>query len=133
MQPDLPGATASEYRGAGTRPIPLWDGGVRVGAHVLTRLSVSCLSYLSSHPGASGAEVRRGLGVRHLSQVSRLLGRLESKALVANVPGRRGNAWTLTAHGRQVLNEAQPVWSATVDGGTETTSMPTPIFPSIPA
>lgn len=88
----------------------MWDGGVSVGRYVLTRLSVSCLSYLSSHPGVSGTEVCSGLGIRHLSQVSRLLGRLEAKGLVSNDGFGRQNAWELTPRGREVLGEAQPVW-----------------------
>ena len=111
MQPDKPGAVALDVGGEAPNAIPLWDGGVRVGTHVLTRLSVSCLSYLSANPGSSGTQVCRGLGVRHLSQVSRLLSRLEAKGLVANDRLRRENAWTLTPLGRRVLNESQPVWT----------------------
>lgn len=154
MQPNTPGAVApapAQSTGSVGRPrvargglglataagpqgsqfssaLPLWDGGLSLGTHVLTRLSVSCLSYLSSHPGASGTQVCQGLGVRHLSQVSRLLGRLEAKGLCANQPGARGNAWTLTPEGREVLNQAQPVWETHAGAQTD------PIFtPSIPA
>jgi DNA-binding MarR family transcriptional regulator len=98
-----------------------------VGTHVLTRLSVSCLSFLSSHPGASGTQVCHGLGVRHLSQVSRLLARLEAKGLIRNEPAGRGNAWSLTPEGREVLNQAQPVWAAPV---AQTKPIPTPTIPA---
>lgn len=118
MQPHTPGAAASAAQGSqATEAIPLWDGGVSVGRHVLTRLSLSCLSFLCSHPGVSGTQVCEGLGVRHLSQVSRLLGRLETKGLVHNEPERHGNVWTLTEAGRLVLNEAQPVWSPQAAAG----------------
>jgi DNA-binding MarR family transcriptional regulator len=112
MQPHIQGAPATDAGESQTpAAIPLWDGGVSVGSHLLSRSAVSCLSFLSSHPQSSGTDVRRGIGVRHLSQISRLLVRLEARGLVFNDPHARENAWSLTEYGREVLNEARPVWA----------------------
>jgi AcrR family transcriptional regulator len=45
------------------------------------------LRFVAAHPGSSGADVQRGLGVRHLSQVNRKLRRLEVEGLVRCEPG----------------------------------------------
>lgn len=45
------------------------------------------LRFVAAHPGCSGAEVQRGLGVRHLSQVNRKLRRLEADGYVRREPG----------------------------------------------
>lgn len=78
----------------------------------LTALVVSwqtarCLRFIRQHPGCSGVEVRRGLGMRHDSQVSRLLARLERDGLAAGEGSRAPRAWRVTARGEAVL-EALP-------------------------
>jgi AcrR family transcriptional regulator len=45
------------------------------------------LRFVAAHPGCSGAEVQRGLGVRHLSQVNRKLRRLEGAGYVRRESG----------------------------------------------
>jgi AcrR family transcriptional regulator len=45
------------------------------------------LRFVAAHPGSSGAEVQRGLGVRHLSQVNRKLRRLEVEGYVRRESG----------------------------------------------
>jgi DNA-binding MarR family transcriptional regulator len=79
---------------------------------LLSSLSAHCLRFLAEHPGASSTQVRNGLGMRHLSQASRLLGRLERDGL-ADGHRERGhaNAWTLTARGQALLNQLQERWS----------------------
>lgn len=131
MQPNSAGAAAPVIQKQVPDAIPLWDGGASMGTHVLTRLSVSCLSYLSVHSGSSGAQVARGLGVRHLSQASRLLSRLEAQGLVVNDPTNRENAWALTRFGRELLDEAQPVWAERA--GLQAAPTFTPTVSSIPA
>jgi DNA-binding MarR family transcriptional regulator len=86
---------------------------------VLTRLSAGALSYLVLHPEASCTGVRNGLGMRHLSQASRLLHRLEEQGLVENQSGSgRESAWRITPAGLEALNEAlndqSPEWTAVV-------------------
>jgi AcrR family transcriptional regulator len=52
------------------------------------------LRFVAAHPGCSGAEVQRGLGVRHLSQVNRKLRRLESAGYVRRESGSGpANRW----------------------------------------
>jgi AcrR family transcriptional regulator len=58
------------------------------------------LRFLVAHPASTGEQVRRGLGVRHLSQVNRTLRRLEARGLVRRAPGEgRAGEWTVTAAG----------------------------------
>jgi AcrR family transcriptional regulator len=45
------------------------------------------LRFVAAHPGCSGAEVQRGLGMRHLSQVNRKLRRLEADGYVRRESG----------------------------------------------
>jgi hypothetical protein len=78
---------------------------------LLSRLSSSCLRFLAVHAGASGSGVRDGLGMRHLSQASRLLARLERDGLVEKQAGGRENHWHLTSRGQMVLHEQDPIWS----------------------
>jgi DNA-binding MarR family transcriptional regulator len=89
--------------------------GARARATLLSRLSSSCLRFLAEHDGASGSGVRDGLGVRHLSQASRLLARLERDGLLEKQAGGRENHWHLTARGRAVLHEQDPIESVQDD------------------
>jgi DNA-binding MarR family transcriptional regulator len=82
---------------------------------LLSRLSSSCLRFLAEHDGASGSGVRDGLGVRHLSQASRLLARLERDGLLEKQSRGRENHWHLTARGQEVLHEQDPIWSVEDD------------------
>jgi AcrR family transcriptional regulator len=63
-----------------------------------------CLRYIAEHPGVSSQEVRKGLAIKHLSQVSRLLTRLDRRGL-ATTPRARGiaHAWSITSLGKRVL------------------------------
>jgi hypothetical protein len=71
-----------------------------------------CVACGSAHPGSSGAQVQPGLGMRHLSQASRLLIKLdqlliklEQQGLVHTDRSRRApNAWRLTEQGRALLD-----------------------------
>ena len=54
------------------------------------------LRFVAAHPGCSGAEVQRGLGVRHLSQVNRKLRRLEAEGYLRRGAGPGpANRWWL--------------------------------------
>jgi AcrR family transcriptional regulator len=59
------------------------------------------LRFVAAHPGSSGAEVQRGLGVRHLSQVNRKLRRLEAVGDVRREsgPGPANRWWPVGGHG----------------------------------
>ncbi len=58
------------------------------------------LRFVAAHPGSSGAEVQRGLGVRHLSQVNRKLRRLETDGYVRRElgPGPANRWWPAGDH-----------------------------------
>jgi AcrR family transcriptional regulator len=62
-----------------------------------------CLLFLADHPGASNREVAAGVGVRHASQISRLLSGLLTQGLVGKRSEGVGrpNVWWLTPHGEQ--------------------------------
>lgn len=76
------------------------------GTQVLSRQVALCLRYVAEHPGASSVEVQHGVGIRHPSQVSRVLGRLEKEGLAFTARDRRSlNAWRLTEQGTEVLGE----------------------------
>lgn len=66
--------------------------------------SQRCLRYVEEHPGASSQDVRRALEFRHLSQVSRILARLQRLGLAHTLrsPGKP-HAWRATALGEEVL------------------------------
>jgi hypothetical protein len=59
------------------------------------------LRFVAAHPGCSGAEVQRGLGVRHLSQVNRKLRRLEAEGYLRREagPGPANRWWPAGGHG----------------------------------
>jgi AcrR family transcriptional regulator len=58
------------------------------------------LRFVATHPGSSGAEVQRGLSVRHLSQVNRKLRRLEAEGYVRREsgPGPANRWWPASEH-----------------------------------
>jgi DNA-binding PadR family transcriptional regulator len=73
---------------------------------VLPRQVARCLRYVAEHPGASSVEVQHGVGIRHPSQISRVLSRLERDGFMLTLRDRRSlNAWTVTDRGSAVLAE----------------------------
>jgi AcrR family transcriptional regulator len=93
---ERPPAIAAELleRGAGSEPDP--DEQLLV-----TELARVTLLHLESHPGARNIDVARAIGVRHESQISRHLVRLERAGVVARRRQGRVNAWRLTDRGRE--------------------------------
>lgn len=89
---------------------PARDASASAAGQFPARLSVSILSYLTSRPGASPVALQRGLGICHRSQLTRLLTRLQARGYVDKDSNNQANAWSLTDHGRQILNQVQPVW-----------------------
>ncbi len=79
----------------------------------LTYRTTRVLSALADYPGASNREVADRAGIVDQGQVSKLLGRLQARGLIAKTgAGRtRGapNAWHLTDRGELVLAEAAEV------------------------
>jgi AcrR family transcriptional regulator len=68
---------------------------------MLTELTRQTLQYLDAHPGATNVDVARAIDVRHESQMSRHLGRLESAGIVVRRKEGRSNAWRLTSRGEE--------------------------------
>jgi AcrR family transcriptional regulator len=68
---------------------------------MLTELTRQTLQYLAAHPGATNVDVARAIDVRHESQMSRHLGRLESAGIVVRRKEGRSNAWRLTTRGEE--------------------------------
>jgi AcrR family transcriptional regulator/predicted transcriptional regulator len=76
-------------------PAELGDGSM------MTELAGQTLQYLSEHPGSANVEIARAVDVRHESQMSRHLVRLERAGLVERRKEGRTNAWRLTARGEE--------------------------------
>ncbi|HEX5925142.1 MAG TPA: hypothetical protein VFY45_15025 [Baekduia sp.] len=66
---------------------------------LVTELTRLTLAYLGAHPGAANIDIARAVDVRHESQMSRHLGRLERAGMVRHRKEGRSNAWALTARG----------------------------------
>jgi AcrR family transcriptional regulator/predicted transcriptional regulator len=68
---------------------------------LVTELTSQTLRYLNGHPGAANIDIARAVDVRHESQMSRHLARLERAGMVSHRKEGRTNAWTLTARGEE--------------------------------
>jgi AcrR family transcriptional regulator/DNA-binding MarR family transcriptional regulator len=64
-----------------------------------------CLLLLAARPGSSNRDIAEAIGVRHQSQISKLLASLAEKNLAAKRSEGAGkrNAWRLTAYGEQIV------------------------------
>jgi AcrR family transcriptional regulator len=72
-------------------------------ALLVTELTRLTLAYLDAHPGAANVDIARAVDVRHESQMSRHLGRLQHAGVVRCHKQGRTNAWQLTPHGHEAL------------------------------
>lgn len=103
-------ADAATLGGSGAGPRRAADPRV-VRPRVATRLERRALAYLAAQPGSNSEQVRAALSVRHFSQVSRLLARLQREELVVRpsrrAPGQR-NAWRVTPLGERALDRDPP-------------------------
>jgi AcrR family transcriptional regulator len=87
-------------RDAATRGIPR-----TVIPHVPTaRRARECLLLLAAHPGSSNRDIAAAIGVRHQSQISKLLASLaqENLAVKRSEGAGKRNAWRLTVYGEQI-------------------------------
>jgi AcrR family transcriptional regulator len=68
------------------------------------RRARECLLLLAAHPGSSNRDVAAGIGVRHQSQISKLLAHLANENLAVKCSEGAGkrNAWRLTVYGEQI-------------------------------
>jgi AcrR family transcriptional regulator len=84
-----------------TRWTPTVVGGGDERGLLVTELTSQTLRYLNGHPGAANIEIARAVDVRHESQMSRHLSRLEREGMVSRRKEGRTNAWVLTARGEE--------------------------------
>jgi AcrR family transcriptional regulator len=70
---------------------------------MVTELTGQTLQFLDGHPGAANVHIARAVDVRHESQMSRHLGRLERAGMVSHRREGRANAWRLTARGKEAV------------------------------
>jgi AcrR family transcriptional regulator len=70
---------------------------------LVTELTRQTLEYLDEHPDATNVAVARAVDVRHESQMSRHLARLQHAGVVRCHKQGRTNAWQLTPHGQEAL------------------------------
>jgi DNA-binding MarR family transcriptional regulator len=79
---------------------------------LVTELTGQTLRYLNGHPGAANIEVARAVDVRHESQMSRHLSRLERAGMVQRRKEGRTNAWTLTDRGAEAARTLRDLRSS---------------------
>jgi AcrR family transcriptional regulator len=78
---------------------------------LVTELTADTLRYLARKPGAANIEISRALDVRHESQMSRHLVRLERAGMVVRRKEGRTNAWCLTAQGEEAARSLRDLRS----------------------
>jgi DNA-binding MarR family transcriptional regulator len=92
-----------------TRWTPTVAGGADEHGLLVTELTSQTLRFLNGHPGAANIDIARALDVRHESQMSRHLGRLERAGMVTRRKEGRSNAWRLTARGEEAARTLRDV------------------------
>jgi AcrR family transcriptional regulator len=104
-------ATALAGRGGATAYVTRWTPQAAPGDQpvlLVTELTRQTLTYLDTHAGARNIDIARAVDVRHESQISRHLRRLEHAGLLRRRREGRTNAWQLTEHGRQATRDLRP-------------------------
>jgi AcrR family transcriptional regulator len=86
-----------------TRWTPAVAAGPDEPGLMVTELTGQTLQFLDGHPGAANVDIARAVDVRHESQMSRHLGRLERAGMVSHRREGRANAWQLTARGKEAV------------------------------
>jgi AcrR family transcriptional regulator len=74
---------------------------------LVTELTRLTLAYLDAHPGACNVAIARAVDVRHESQMSRHLARLQRAGVVQRRKEGRTNAWQLTARGQDAARSVR--------------------------
>jgi AcrR family transcriptional regulator len=74
---------------------------------LVTELTRQTLEYLDGHPDATNVAVARAVDVRHESQMSRHLARLERAGIVRRRKEGRTNAWRLTTRGQEAVRSVR--------------------------
>lgn len=92
-----------------TRWTPTVVGGDDDRGLLVTELTSQTLRYLNGHPGAANIDIARAVDVRHESQMSRHLSRLEKAGMVERRREGRTNAWRLTARGEEAARTLRDI------------------------
>ena len=74
---------------------------------LVTELTRLTLEYLDKHPDATNIAIARAVDVRHESQMSRHLARLQRAGIVQRRREGRSNAWRLTDRGRDAARSVR--------------------------
>jgi AcrR family transcriptional regulator len=101
---------ASVLSGDPTNFVARWtpsDAGADHSGLLVTELTRQTLEYLDEHPDATNIAVARAVDVRHESQMSRHLARLQRAGVVRLRKQGRTNAWQLTERGSDVARQLQ--------------------------
>jgi AcrR family transcriptional regulator len=83
------------------------DAGTQELGLLVTELTRQTLEYLDRHPDATNIAVARAVDVRHESQMSRHLARLQREGVVQRRKEGRTNAWRLTARGQEAVRSVR--------------------------
>jgi AcrR family transcriptional regulator len=97
-------ATVLAGQGSSVAFVTRWSPRVGSADHpglVVTELTRETLRYLDAHPDATNVAIARAVDVRHESQMSRHLARLQREGVVQCRKEGRTNAWRLTARGQE--------------------------------
>jgi AcrR family transcriptional regulator len=77
---------------------------------LVTELTRQTLEYLDNHPDATNIAVARAVDVRHESQMSRHLARLQREGVVRRRKEGRTNAWRLTGRGEEAVRSLRDAY-----------------------
>ncbi len=110
MAPFTGRRTAASYAERIPDPVP-FEPAVRpqpaLGHVLMTELTRVTLLHLEQHPGACNVDIARAIGVRHESQMSRHLRRLERAGVLHCRRHGRINAWQLTGLGQEAADQVR--------------------------
>ncbi len=110
MAPFIGRRTAASYAERVPEPAP-FEPVVRpqpaLGHGLMTELTRMTLLHLEQHPGSSNVDIARAVAVRHESQMSRHLHRLERAGVLRCRREGRINVWQLTALGQEAADQVR--------------------------
>jgi AcrR family transcriptional regulator len=113
-------AARAAGRGVTTAYVTRWTptiAGADPRGLLVTELTRQTLEYLDEHPDATNIAIARAVDVRHESQMSRHLGRLERAGIVTRRKEGRSNAWRLTAEGEEAARSVGGASCRMTSGG----------------
>jgi AcrR family transcriptional regulator len=100
-------ATRAQSPGDAGTFVTRWTPEADSNGLLVTELTRLTLVYLDAHPGACNVAIARAVDVRHESQMSRHLARLQRAGIVERRREGRSNAWQLTARGRDAARSVR--------------------------